>query len=92
MQALARLVVLAPQAVGAAQVEEHHGPSRGHTAGVTEGGLLPCCMHTVNHPVRLVFGHKFFFYGLSLEQKSTHRTRRVRLLCPTLLEQTQTAR
>lgn len=27
MQALAGLVILAPQAVGTPQVEEHHGPS-----------------------------------------------------------------
>ena len=42
MQALAGLLVLAPQTVGTAQVEEHHGPGRAHRAGVTLGGLLPC--------------------------------------------------
>ena len=46
MQALAGLLVLAPQTVGTAQVEEHHGPGRVHRAGVTLGDLLPCCSGT----------------------------------------------
>lgn len=37
------LVVLAPQAVGTSQVEEHHGASSRHTAGVAQRDLLPCC-------------------------------------------------
>lgn len=41
MKTPAGLVVLAPQAVGASQVEEHHGASGGHTAGVAHGDLLP---------------------------------------------------
>lgn len=40
IEAFASLLVLAPQAVGAAQVEEHHGPSRGHATGVKQWRLL----------------------------------------------------
>lgn len=43
MKTPAGLVVLASKAVGASQVEEHHGASRGHTARVAHGDLLPCC-------------------------------------------------
>lgn len=49
MKTPAGLVVLAPQAVGASQVEEHHGASRGHTARVAHGDLLPCCGQTEGH-------------------------------------------
>ena len=50
MKALARLVVLAPQTVGAAQVEEHHGPRRRHAAGVAQRRLFGCCgTHTHNY-------------------------------------------
>lgn len=40
IEAFASLLVLAPQAVGAAQVEEHHGPSWGHATGVKHRRLL----------------------------------------------------
>lgn len=40
IEAFASLLVLTPQAVGAAQVEEHHGPSWGHATGVKHRRLL----------------------------------------------------
>lgn len=40
MQTLSGLVVLAPQAVGTAQVEEHHSPGRVHRTGVALRGAL----------------------------------------------------
>lgn len=52
MKTPAGLVVLAPQAVGASQVEEHHGASRGHTARVAHGDLLPCCGQTDGHTLK----------------------------------------
>lgn len=54
MQAFAGLIILAPQAVGAAQVEEHHGLRCCHTAGVKQRHLLSCCTtgsHITQHSV-----------------------------------------
>lgn len=63
LQTLAGLLILAPETVGAAQVEKHHGPSWCHAAGVTQGSLLPCCAHAHTHTktITVVFWMKFFF-------------------------------
>lgn len=45
METLAGFVILAPQAVGAAQVEEHHGPGRVDGTGVALRGPLPRGFH-----------------------------------------------
>lgn len=56
MKAPAGLLILAPQAIGASQVEQHHGSSRGHAAWVTHRNLLPCCAtHTQKNNTDTVF-------------------------------------
>lgn len=41
METLAGFVIFAPQAVGAAQVEQHHGPGRADGTGIALRGPLP---------------------------------------------------
>lgn len=87
------LLVLAPQAVGAAQVKEHHGPSRGHATGVEHRSLLACSANTHTHKEKQP--KSLLSQGINqqwIQRKSKERcSRHVRLLAQRKTESSSTS-